>query len=175
LSNAFDLGWAVVKAPWYYHSTPEENVMPILREGIKGGFGGEVYASKDPELARRWISFTNRGSKQVATLPFWRDEDDPRMSPGMDHSPTLVSMLMGPDYETGEGDAVTSNEAIPPKDLLPQMEARGTPSNEDRSAGNPGIEIHDNPMYSEQWGEMMSQLKVAQQEAEQKWRESNGE
>ena len=163
----------VQKAPWYYHATPEENVMPILREGIKGGFGGEVYASKDPELARRWISFTNRGSKQIGTIPFWRDEDDPRMSQGMDHSPRLVSMLMGPDYETGEGDAVVSNETIPPEDLLPQMEARGTPSNEDRSAGNPGITIHDNPMYSDAFGEMMAQLRVAQEKAEQEWRERN--
>ena len=26
-------------------------------------------ASKDPDLARRWISFTNRGSPKVATIP----------------------------------------------------------------------------------------------------------
>ena len=42
------------------------------------------------------------------------------------------------------------------------MEARGTPSNEDRSAGI-GVRIYDNPMYSEQWGEMMAQLRIAQE------------
>ena len=98
--------------------------MSILREGIKGGFGGEVYASKDPDLARRWISFTNRGSPKVATIPFWRDEDDPRMSPGMDHSSMMIDMLMVPDYEGHEGGSVVSNEPIPPEDLLPNMEAR---------------------------------------------------
>ena len=170
---AFDTGWAIIKAPWYYHATPEENVMPILREGIKGGFGGEVYASKDPDLARRWISFTNRGSPKIATIPFWRDEDDPRMSPGMDHSPMMIDMLMGPDYEGHEGGSVVSNETIPPEDLLPNMMAQGTPSNEDRSAGNPGIESYDNPMYSEEWGEMMAQLRVAQEKAEREWRERN--
>ena len=136
----------VQKAPWYYHATPEENVMPILTEGLQPRFG-EVYASKDPELARRWISFTNRQSPKIGVIPFWRDEGDPRIKPGGDHSPILVDMLMGEGYEGQEGASVVSEEAIPPKDLLPQMEARGTPSNEDRSAGNPGIEIWDNPMY----------------------------
>tara|TARA_R110002110_G_scaffold192246_2_gene400265 strand:+ start:1132 stop:1647 length:516 start_codon:yes stop_codon:yes gene_type:complete len=152
--TAFDRAWDVVKAPWYYHATPEENVMPILSEGIKTQHG-EVYASKDPELARNWISMTKPQASKVGVIPFWRDEGDPRIQPGTDHSPLMIEQLMGPDYEGYEGGSVVSNEPIPNTDLLPQMEARGTPSNEDRSAGNPGIGIWDNPMYdpnfSEKW------------------------
>tara|TARA_R110000765_G_scaffold422281_1_gene529212 strand:- start:2308 stop:2769 length:462 start_codon:yes stop_codon:yes gene_type:complete len=150
--NAFDRAWGIMKAPWYYHATPEENVMPILQEGIKPSFG-EVYASKDPELARRWVSFTNRQSPKIGVIPFWRDEGDSRIKPGTDHSRTLVDMLMGPDYKGHEGGSVVSQEAIPNTDLLPYMMAQGTPSNEDKSAGNPGVAIWDNPMYRGRGGE----------------------
>lgn len=170
---AFDTGWAIIKAPWYYHATPEENVMPILRDGIKFGPEALIYASKNPDLARRWMSFSRRGSPKIATIPFWRDEDDPSIQPGVDHSAMVPEMLMGPDYEPGEGDSVVSTKEIPPEDLWPNMMAEGNPSNEDRSAGNPGITVYDNPMYSEQWGEMMAQLRIAQEKAEQEWRERN--
>jgi len=165
MSSAFDTGWVILKAPWYYHATPEKNVMPILHEGLKGGIEG-VYASKDPELARRWISsFQGNTSPKIGVIPFWRDEGDPRISPGEDHSRLLIDMIMGPDYESREGDSVVHSDDIPPKDLLPQMTARGTPSNEDRSAGNPAIEIWDNPMYlGDDFREKMEMLRQRIQE-----------
>ena len=157
--SPFDRAWDVVKMPWYYHATPEENLMPILHGGINPGFDGLVYASKDPELARRWISFTRKDAPKVATIPFWRDEGDPRISQGMDHAPMMVDMLMGPDYEGHEGAAITSNEAIPREDLLPYMLEEGTPSNEDKSAGNPGVMIHDNPFHIPDLQEKMKFLR----------------
>ena len=164
MADAFNRAWNLVKAPWYYHATPEKNLMPIFREGIKPGIDGLVYASKDPELAARWMSYARRDSPKIVTIPFWRDEGDPRIEPGVDHSPTFVSMLMGPDYQPGEGDAVVSTEPIPRGDILPNMQARGRPSNENRSAGNPGITIYQNPMYSDQMQEMMEKIRQMNEE-----------
>ncbi len=173
MSRAFDAGWAVVKAPWYYHATPEENLHGeggILHEGIKRNYG-EVYASKDPEIARRWISFARMGSPEIATIPFWRDEGDPRMEPGMDHAPMMLSLLGLDPNEVSADASWVSNEDIPREDLLPHMEARGTPSNEDRSAGNPGIMTYPNPMYNEAFAE---QMRIVQ-EANQKLRDEMGD
>tara|TARA_R100000152_G_C6773379_1_gene200657 strand:+ start:629 stop:1165 length:537 start_codon:yes stop_codon:yes gene_type:complete len=165
MSRAFDAGWAVVKAPWYYHATPEENLHGkggILHEGIKSNFG-EVYASKDPEIARRWVSFGRMGSPKIATVPFWRDEGDPRMKPGMDHSPMMLAILgMNPDEVSADASWV-SNENIPPEDILPHMLPSGTPSNEDKSAGSPGITVYDNPMYNEAFAEQMRIVQEANQ------------
>ena len=71
----------------------------------------------------------------------------------------MVDMLMGPDYEGHEGAAITSNEAIPREDLLPYMMEEGTPSNEDKSAGNPGVMIHDNPFHDPDLQEKMKFLR----------------
>jgi len=76
----------------------------------------------------------------------------------------LVNMLMGPDYKTREGDVVESSEPIPRGDILPNMEARGKPSNEDRSAGNPGIMMYDNPMHSGMMQEIMEKLRQMNEE-----------
>jgi len=164
MADAFTAAWNLVKAPWYYHATPEDNLMSILTEGIKPGADGLVYASKDPELSARWVSMTRRDSPRIANIPFWRDEGDPRIGPGLDHSPMLVNMLMGQDYKPGEGDAVVSREPIPREDVLPNMEARGKPSNEDRSAGNPGIMMYENPLYSDMMAEIMEKLRQMNEE-----------
>ena len=56
------------------------------------------------------------------------------------------------------------------------MEARGKPSNDDKSAGNPGVGIWDNPMY--QGFDMEAAMKLlgleeAQEKAEREWNERN--
>ena len=62
---------------------------------------------------------------------------------------------------------------IPPEDLLPNMEARERHLMKIGQQVIPVLEIYDNPMYSEQWGEMMAQLRIAQEKAEREWRERN--
>ena len=42
INDAFNQAWAIMKAPWYYHATPEKNVMPILQEGIKSKYGHTI-------------------------------------------------------------------------------------------------------------------------------------
>ena len=138
--------------------------MSILSEGIKPGMDGVVYATKDPDLSARWMSYARQDSPRIANIPFWRDEGDPRIEPAGDHSPMMIPLLMGSDYKTREGDVVESSEPIPREDILPNIEARGRPSNEDRSAGNPGIMMYDNPMYSDQMQEMMKKLRRMNEE-----------
>tara|TARA_A100001201_G_scaffold22048_1_gene24714 strand:+ start:432 stop:935 length:504 start_codon:yes stop_codon:yes gene_type:complete len=164
MADAFTAAWNLVKAPWYYHATPEDNLMSILSEGIKPGMDGVVYATKDPDLSARWMSYARQDSPRIANIPFWRDEGDPRIEPAGDHSPMMIPLLMGSDYKTREGDVVESSEPIPREDILPNIEARGRPSNEDRSAGNPGIMMYDNPMYSDQMQEMMKKLRRMNEE-----------
>ena len=166
----------VQKAPWYYHATPESNLHgegKILHEGIKSNFG-EVYASKDPDIARRWISFARKDAPKVATVPFWRDEGDERMQPGADHSPIMLQLLGLNPEDVADDASWTSSENIPAKDILPNMLAEGTPSNEDKSAGNPGITIYDNPMYSEAWEQVMREVQEKNAALQEKWREEDG-
>ena len=96
----------------YYHATPKDNLISIMRHGIQRRFG-EVYCSTSEESAARWICFTRRGSKEIVTLPFNRLEGDKRMKYGIDHSPLLTEML-GIDEE---GASFTSSETIPSKDI----------------------------------------------------------
>ena len=152
--SAFDNAWAIVKMPMYYHATPTENLDPILREGIRSNFG-EVYASLDPEIARRWISMTRRDSPQVSVIPFWRDEGDPRMTPGADHSPVMLSMLGFDPNEVGEQASFVSSEPIPPQDIWPDA------MENERS---PGILTYPNPMYVEGMAEMMEKVRQMQME-----------
>ena len=158
--DPFDYAWdMVVKMPWFYHATPSSNRMSIATEGIKPGIDGLVYASKDPELAARWIMFTNRQAPEIDVLPFWREEDDPTKEPGVDHSPIMTQMLMGSDHEPSEDDAVTFADTIKPIEILPNMVAEGTPDNEDRSAGNPGWRTHQNPFHDPEFEEKMNLLR----------------
>jgi len=152
--NAFDNAWAIVKMPMYYHATPTENLDNILREGIRSNFG-EVYASLDPEIARRWISFTRRESPQVSVIPFWRDEGDPRMTRGADHSPMMLAMLGYNPNEVGEQASFVSSEPIPPQDIWPDA------MENERS---PGILTYPNPMYVEGMAEMMEKVRQMQME-----------
>lgn len=156
----FDYAWdMVVKMPWFYHATPSSNRMSIAREGIKPGIDGVVYSSKNPELAARWMMFTNRQAPEIDVLPFWREEDDPTKEPGIDHSPWMTEMLMGPDHEPSEDDAVTFADTIKPIEILPNMVAEGTPDNEDRSAGNPGWRTYQNPFHDPEFEEKMNLLR----------------
>lgn len=158
--DPFDYAWdMVVKMPWFYHATPSSNRMSIAGEGIKPGIDGLVYASKNPELAARWIMFTNRQAPEIDVLPFWREEDDPTKEPGVDHSPMMTQMLMGSDHEPSEDDAVTFADTIKPNEILPNMVAEGTPDNEDRSAGNPGWLTYQNPFHDPEFEEKMNLLR----------------
>lgn len=148
----FDSAWAIIKMPMYYHATPTKNLDSILREGIRSNFG-EVYASLDPEIARRWISFTQRQSPEVSVIPFWRDEGDPRMTPGADHSPTMLAMLGYDPNEVGEQASFVSNEAIPPQDIWPDAM---------QNERSPGILTYPNPMYDENYAEMMEKVRQMQ-------------
>lgn len=152
--SAFDSAWAIVKMPMYYHATPTENLDSILQEGIRNNFG-EVYASLDPEIARRWISMTRRDSPQVSVIPFWRDEGDPRMTPGADHSPMMLAMLGYDPNEVGEQASFVSNEAIPPQDIWPDAM---------KNERSQGILTYDNPMYDENYAEMMEKVRQMQME-----------
>lgn len=152
--RAFDTAWTIVKMPMYYHATPSENLDPILREGIRSNFG-EVYASLDPEIARRWISFTQRQSPEVSVIPFWRDEGDPRMTPGADHSPMMLAMLGYDPNEVGEQASFVSSEPIPPQDIWP---------NAMQNERSPGILTYPNPMYDENYAEMMEKVRQMQME-----------
>jgi len=152
--SAFDSAWAIVKMPMYYHATPTKNLDSILREGIRSKFG-EVYASLDPEIARRWISFTQRQSPQVSVIPFWRDEGDPRMTPGADHSPMMLAMLGYDPNEVGEQASFVSSEPIPPQDIWP---------NAMQNERSPGIMTYDNPLYVEGMAEMMEKVRQMQME-----------
>ena len=96
-------------------------------------------------------------SPKIATVPFWRDEGDPRMEPGVDHSPMMLALLGLNPEEVSDDASWTSNESIPPGDILPNMLAEGTPSNEDESAGNPGITVYDNPMFNEAFAAQMAE------------------
>lgn len=147
--SPFDNAWDLLKAPFYYHATPEENLPSIMREGLRG-YGGEVYASLDPEIARRWISFTNMQAPKIATIPFWRDEGDPRMSRGIDHSPFIFSLLGIDQAEGSEKGSWVSNEPIPPQDIFPHLIAEGD---------KPGVSVYDNPFYNE---EFARQIKESQ-------------
>ena len=111
-ANAFDRAWSLVKAPWYYHATPMENLGPIAARGIKPNYG-EVYASRDQDGGAKWVGMTKPTSRHILSLPFWRDEGDPRMSSGTDHSPILAHML-GIDPEMA---SFVSNEPIPSEDI----------------------------------------------------------
>tara|TARA_R110000822_G_scaffold115209_2_gene246964 strand:- start:7907 stop:8323 length:417 start_codon:yes stop_codon:yes gene_type:complete len=95
----------------YYHATDIDNLPSIMRKGILAV--PFVYCSTAEETAARWMSFSRHGSKQIVTLPFDREEGDPRMSIGIDHSP-LMTQLVGVD---DDGASFTSNEAIPPEDI----------------------------------------------------------
>lgn len=150
----FDSAWAIVKMPMYYHATPAENLDSILREGIRSNFG-EVYASLDPEIARRWISMTRRESPEVSVIPFWRDEGDPRMRQGADHSPMMLAMLGFDPNEVGQQASWTSSEPIPPQDIWPDAMAN------ERS---PGVLTYPNPMYVEGMAEMMEKVRQMQME-----------
>lgn len=150
--NPFDSAWAIVKMPMYYHATPTKNLDSILQEGIRSNFG-EVYASLDPEIARRWISFTQRQSPQVSVVPFWRDEGDPRMTPGGDHSPMMLAMLGYDPNEVGEQASFVSSEPIPPQDIWP---------NAMQNERSPGILTYPNPMYDENYAEMMEKVRQMQ-------------
>lgn len=112
MADAFDRAWSLVKAPWYYHATPMENLDSIGQHGIRSNYG-EVYASRDEDGAAKWIGMTRPQSRQIITLPFWRDEGDPRMRPGIDHSP-ILARLLGIDPEQA---SFVSNEPIPPEDI----------------------------------------------------------
>ena len=147
MNSAFDSAWAIVKMPMYYHATPSENLDPILREGIRSNWG-EVYASKNPEIARRWVSFTRRDSPKISVIPFWRDEGDPRMQPGVDHSPMMLSLL-GVSPEEAQDASWTSSEPIPPQDIWPDAVAN------ERSEG---VITYDNPFYDENYVKLMQQM-----------------
>ena len=152
--SPFDTAWAIVKMPMYYHATPTKNLDPILREGIRSNFG-EVYASLDPEIARRWISFTQRQSPEVSVIPFWRDEGDPRMTPGADHSPMMLALLgYDPNEVSGQASFVSS-EPIPPQDIWPDAV---------QNERSPGILTYPNPMYDEGYAEMMEKVRQMQME-----------
>jgi len=99
--------------PIYYHATPYENFVSIMREGLRLSFG-EIYCSTVPDTAACWVSFTRRNSSEIMTIPFHREDDDPRMKLGCDHSPIMTRML-GVDDETA---SFVSNEAIPSHDIL---------------------------------------------------------
>jgi len=154
MKNPFDSAWAIVKMPMYYHATPTKNLDSILQEGIRSNFG-EVYASLDPEIARRWISFTQRQSPEVSVIPFWRDEGDPRMTPGADHSPMMLAMLGYDPNEVGEQASFVSSEPIPPQDIWPDAL---------RNERSPGILTYPNPMYDEKYAEMMEKVRQMQME-----------
>lgn len=162
--SAFDSAWAIVKMPMYYHATPTENLDPILREGIRSNFG-EVYASLDPEIARRWISFTNRQSPHVSVIPFWRDEGDPRMTPGADHSPMMLAMLGFDPNEVSQQASWVSNEPIPPQDIWPDA------MENERS---PGILTYENPMFDENYAQMMEQIRQMNQQHMESQDEDDG-
>ena len=162
--SAFDFAWAIVKMPMYYHATPTENLDPILREGIRSNFG-EVYASLDPEIARRWISFTNRQSPHVSVIPFWRDEGDPRMTPGADHSPMMLAMLGFDPNEVSQQASWVSNEPIPPQDIWPDS------MENERS---PGILTYENPMFDENYAQMMEQIRQMNQQHMESQDEDDG-
>tara|TARA_R110001632_G_C11187297_1_gene401600 strand:+ start:198 stop:614 length:417 start_codon:yes stop_codon:yes gene_type:complete len=95
----------------YYHATDIDNLQSIMRRGILAV--PYVYCSTAEETAARWMSFTRYGSKQIVTLPFDREEGDPSMSIGIDHSP-LMTQLVGVD---DDGSSFTSSETIPPEDI----------------------------------------------------------
>ena len=157
--DPFDYAWdMIVKMPWFHHATPSSNRNKIFMEGIKPGIDGLVYASKNPELAARWMMFTNRHAPEVSVLPFWREKDDPAMAPGVDHSPTMIDMLMGDEHEHSDGDVVTFDETIGRSEILPNLTAEGTPNDEDRSAGNPGATIWQNPFYDPQFQQLMEEV-----------------
>ena len=157
--DPFDYAWdMIVKMPWFHHATPSSNRNKIFMEGIKPGIDGLVYASKNPELAARWMMFTNRHAPEVTVLPFWREKDDPAMAPGVDHSPTMIDMLMGDEHEHSDGDVVTFDETIGRSEILPNLTAEGTPNDEDRSAGNPGATIWQNPFYDPQFQQLMEEV-----------------
>ena len=165
LSNsAFDSAWAIVKMPMYYHATPSENLDPILREGIRSNFG-EVYASLDPEIARRWISFTNRQSPHVSVIPFWRDEGDPRMTPGADHSPMMLAMLGYDPNQVGEQASFVSSEPIPPQDIWPDAV---------ENERSPGVLTYENPMFDENYAQMMEQIRQMNQQHMESQDEDDG-
>ena len=147
--TAFDTAWNLLKAPFYYHATPEENLPSIMREGLRNRNEG-VYASLDPEIARRWISFTNMQAPKIATIPFWRDEGDTRMSRGIDHSPFMFSMLGIDQAEGSEKGSWVSSETIPPSDIIPNLIAEGD---------KPGVVVYENPFYNE---ELARQIKESQ-------------
>lgn len=152
--EAFENAWAIVKMPMYYHATPAENLDPILREGIRSNFG-EVYASRDPEIARRWISFTNRQSPKVSVIPFWRDEGDPRMTPGADHSPMMLAMLGFDPNEVSQQASWVSSEPIPPQDIWPDAT---------KNERSPGVLTYENPMFDENYAQMMEQIRQMNQQ-----------
>ena len=126
----------------YYHATPKDNLISIMRHGIQRRFG-EVYCSTNEESAARWICFTRRGSKEIVTLPFNRLEGDKRMKYGIDHSPLLTKML-GIDEE---GASFTSSETIPSKDI-----------DWDK------VMVYQNPFYSEEAEKVMKDSLKKNQE-----------
>lgn len=152
--SAFDTAWAIVKMPMYYHATPAENLDSILREGIRSKYG-QVYASRDPEIARRWISLTRRGSPKVSVIPFWRDEGDSRMEQGVDHSPMMLAMLGYDPNEVGEQASWVSSESIPPQDIWPDAI---------KNKRSPGVLTYENPMFDENYDQMMEQLRQMNQQ-----------
>ena len=100
----------------YYHATPYSNLTSIMMKGIEARFG-EVYCSTVQDTAAIWISFTRasqEGADRIAVLPFERPEGDPRMSPGMDHSPILCRMFGFPE----ESASFVSSETIPNRDIM---------------------------------------------------------
>lgn len=111
-ANAFEQAWSLVKAPWYYHATPMENLPSIAARGIKPSMG-EVYASRDQDGGAKWVGMIKPTSRQILSLPFFREEGDPRMQPGVDHSPILAHML-GIDPEQA---SFVSREGIPSREI----------------------------------------------------------
>ena len=110
----------------YYHATPYENLTSIMGKGIMAT--PLVYCSTSEETAAKWMCFTRMGSKRIITIPFDRDEDDPRMSIGIDHAPMMTQLVGVAD----EGASFTSSEAIPTDDI-----------------DFNGIMVYQNPHYNE--------------------------
>ena len=133
-SEPMDLAMQLLKMPWYYHGTPEENLESIQREGIHPSADGRVHAMTDraedhpdgggggADMATDWAGNLRRREKRIATIPFWRDEGDP-----LEFNPGALHREM--------------HGTIPPEDLpqpLPPGQLGPTA---------PQITIQDNPNY----------------------------
>ena len=93
-----------------YHGTSPKNVESIKKTGLSIFFEG-VYLTDSAESAARWTgmraAFT--GDDSVAVIKVEVDED--RLSPGIDHSPLMVTLF-------GVGESLLHEGAVEPDSIL---------------------------------------------------------